>query len=626
MKQRQKMSSKRKMAVVTAVVLVAALLVGGAFAWTDMSQSIINRLRGTADPDVLLHDDFASGVNKDVYVENTGNVDLVVRVRFDEFLQVGNEVIVGESSETPEKWVTRKFVSPMVPDAAGKLPTKNYHDWSMTGNEKVYKPGTGEMGNYTYTENQKFDDGTVAKKTLGKASVMTMEQWKASDKTAACWILDTDGWCYWSKLLEKGTATNLLLDNVTLSPTDYPDDNYSYFINVVLEASNKTEAKDLLPGASPDGEELIREIADLVDYTGLVKGGDGEYYKDLGYGVFEKYELDGIKMIPVDPSVKVVAGPDGVPATDDDGYIAGRTKLGKITDLAEGEIKYWQTTASGTGYGYVAVDLTDADTNVATATGFYYTVAGYKVYPGDDKKLGTFDDILWNEDASLGKWNYGVDGNSANLNYMILDKEGNDYLLISEFVLDQMVFNNAQADGNNYAGSVLQAWMDNFADKAGITKPIVETTLDMSKPTSDYVYVCTNEDASHTSHASGCTYGYAPYYSDETASTDPISGAKAFPLSINEAELYGGGNSSVESANIARRAKLAPSQIENTINYRRWDYTDTMYGFATGEYWLTSAGYYTTRASYVNTNGNVCAHLDVTRTTIGARPAMWVTL
>jgi hypothetical protein len=66
------MSAKKKIAAVVAVILTIALLVGGVFAYTDFSQDFINRFRGGNDNDILLHDDFEPGVNKDVYVENTG--------------------------------------------------------------------------------------------------------------------------------------------------------------------------------------------------------------------------------------------------------------------------------------------------------------------------------------------------------------------------------------------------------------------------------------------------------------------------------------------------------------------------------------------------------------------------
>jgi len=261
---KRKMSAKKKFAAVTAGVLAAALLIGGAFAWTDFSQSATNRFRGHVDPDVVLHDDFEAGVNKDVYVENAGDPDtapdLIVRVKFNEYLQIGENPIVGTDPSDKSTWKTHTFN----PDADScNLDTHDYYTWEMTGEKKTYKPGTGNTGNYTYTVDQTFPDGTVAKETLAKAAPVTMAEYiatKASYTGPARWILDTDGWCYWSELLAPGTATNLLLDDVVRTAKGF-DDNHAYFIDVLLEASNATEIQDMIDRDMTDeAKELVRLI------------------------------------------------------------------------------------------------------------------------------------------------------------------------------------------------------------------------------------------------------------------------------------------------------------------------------------------------------------------------------
>ena len=83
------------------------------------------------------------------------------------------------------------------------------------------------------------------------------------------WILDDsdtgNGWCYWSKLLPKDEATNLLLDNVTLNSDMTPDDNWAYNIDVRLQAANKTEAYKLgsVGGISSEGKALINSLLGL---------------------------------------------------------------------------------------------------------------------------------------------------------------------------------------------------------------------------------------------------------------------------------------------------------------------------------------------------------------------------
>lgn len=263
-KTRTKMSTKKKLSAVIAAVLCVALLIGGAFAWTDFSQNFINRFRGGVTPDALLHDDFEPWINKDVYVENTGEQDLIVRVKFNEFLQIGNDFIVGSNPNDKDTWVTHKYNATNCEIC--DLETHDYFKWSMTGASKTYLHGTSEQGNDDWSshniedENDIGPNGMMFGKTADASPIMTMAEWNASDKTASCWILDSDGWAYWSQALAPGAATNLLLDNVEL--IQKPDDNFYYAIDVIMNAANKTEYQKLYPGASEEGKNLIDDLAD----------------------------------------------------------------------------------------------------------------------------------------------------------------------------------------------------------------------------------------------------------------------------------------------------------------------------------------------------------------------------
>lgn len=272
-----KMSTKKKMSAISAVVLTVALLVGGAFAWTDFGQNFINRFRGTSPNDVLLHDDFEQNVNKDVYVENTGANPLIVRVQFREFLQIGDRIVAGTDSKDRMTWPVHEFTNGAVQgtgaygefDDACLSGTHDYYEWLMSGAQKWYMPGVSKQGNYDYTGDPN------AAQTISASPVVTMAYWKsmsAADQAAtSCWILDTDGWCYWSQMLMPDSATNLLLDDAKLISGVYPDDNYAYFIDVQLQASNKTEVQDMLDeGATPDAEDLLNELAKVdVNKAGL---------------------------------------------------------------------------------------------------------------------------------------------------------------------------------------------------------------------------------------------------------------------------------------------------------------------------------------------------------------------
>ena len=60
------------------------------------------------------------------------------------------------------------------------------------------------------------------------------------------WVLDTDGWCYWSQILKPGDATNLLLAQVLVNPGSVINDNYEYFIDVQMQVCNATEVEDMI--------------------------------------------------------------------------------------------------------------------------------------------------------------------------------------------------------------------------------------------------------------------------------------------------------------------------------------------------------------------------------------------
>ncbi len=57
-KKKQKMSARRKASAAIAGVLALTLVLGGAYAWTDYSQSQTNRFVGFTNPYEILHDEF----------------------------------------------------------------------------------------------------------------------------------------------------------------------------------------------------------------------------------------------------------------------------------------------------------------------------------------------------------------------------------------------------------------------------------------------------------------------------------------------------------------------------------------------------------------------------------------
>lgn len=105
--------TKRKAAQAGAVaVLAAAIILAGTFAWSNFTQSRVNTLKELMTPDVNLHDDFEGGPNKDVYVENSGQKDIFVRVKMTEYLQTASlgSLVLGHAADQEDLWVPHNTV------------------------------------------------------------------------------------------------------------------------------------------------------------------------------------------------------------------------------------------------------------------------------------------------------------------------------------------------------------------------------------------------------------------------------------------------------------------------------------------------------------------------------------
>ncbi|MDR1805808.1 MAG: DUF6273 domain-containing protein [Clostridium sp.] len=192
-------------------------------------------------------------------------------MKFTEYLQIGNTPIVGTDPNDKATWELHLFGESSPATENCTLETHDYFTWVMSGGTKVYKPGTGEAGNDSFTVGQHFEDGAIAKNTLPANEPISMAEYMANRETYDAevngrWILDVDGYAYWSKLLQPHTATNLLLDNVITAVK--PDDNYYYAIDVILEGANKTEAYKLIDrGATGNGEGLLTSLTTQEETT-----------------------------------------------------------------------------------------------------------------------------------------------------------------------------------------------------------------------------------------------------------------------------------------------------------------------------------------------------------------------
>ena len=253
---KKKTTLRRRAATLIAIVLTAALILSGTYAWYT-TQDAVNVLRAPGgDRSVLLHDDFTGGPDKRIYVENTGDkADVYVRIKLQEYMD-----LTSWADRDPEgsDWQTHipqgddahicNFTNPAL---------ASYHDnftWVM-GGKAYYVPSplweTGVMSNPDVEEST---EGAIP---TPDAAVITMASYKSFTILEKIefigWVYDSDGWAYWSQPLAPGNATGLLLASVTPDPP-LSDIDYFYAINVILEAVDKSDlAMWIVPSGNNDG-------------------------------------------------------------------------------------------------------------------------------------------------------------------------------------------------------------------------------------------------------------------------------------------------------------------------------------------------------------------------------------
>ena len=245
-------STNKKRTAVAAVATAAALVLTGTFAWVmQKDQTELNKFTAK-DPGtykVELKEDFNPWVNKDVWVENQGDNPVVVRVRFEEFYDLeyrnGTTYNIKEGLANGDEDGKAIFKVP----GPSTLDENKLAD-SSTGIDKYIKL---QFGDAVVT----MADWGILNNNLSAAKTALKEAQKAGEETAIAeaqaqvtaaddaikavsWVIDTDGWCYYSKALFINESTPKLLDNVILDDSFYDTHfapyNLDYKINVRLQA------------------------------------------------------------------------------------------------------------------------------------------------------------------------------------------------------------------------------------------------------------------------------------------------------------------------------------------------------------------------------------------------------
>jgi hypothetical protein len=280
------MLRNKKTLLAIATLAMMAVLAVGTFAWTSFNNDVINQWRGddTVDetPGGSVHDDFCGGVNKDVYVENWGDIPIYVRIQLSEYMEIGKKAGLTDSEAVSlingallfdrSTWETH------IPHGSPGYCEAGFHDywqWSM-GGSKWYLPTANVNKHDSYIDQTSPKsaygmqnlDGAPARQTP-YAIVLLMDDWKAMGQPVGpYWVADSDGWFYWADAVAPGEATGLLLDAVR--KVKAINDSWYYAINVKAQmASKEGTSEDGSPdnynsfgdpangGWTPDGKALM---------------------------------------------------------------------------------------------------------------------------------------------------------------------------------------------------------------------------------------------------------------------------------------------------------------------------------------------------------------------------------
>ena len=295
---------KNKVVACVSVAILIIFIATGTYAWTSLDSQRVNEWQGTganpsSGPGGTLHNDFeGSDTIKNVYIENWGSEDLFVRIRLDEYMEMGpgagfksaatdpmtgkiipnpanlaTSLISGASIDDLSTWVRHIPNASVLEECDTEADFHSYWGWTM-GGQKYYYPApesSREIGGYVdvsspegLTENSKNSKGVQAKQTL-PSQVLTMADWLADGSNIGnYWVYDTDGWAYWAAPLNPGQATGLLLN--TVNKRGFSETNYFYGVNVIAQMATKD-------GSTVNGESDNYESFGLEANSGWTQAG-----------------------------------------------------------------------------------------------------------------------------------------------------------------------------------------------------------------------------------------------------------------------------------------------------------------------------------------------------------------
>ena len=600
------MQSKRKKQVsaVVAAVLVMVIALTGTYAWRSISQTALNEAASGGNPGGRLHDDF-NGSNKDIYVENFGDIPIFARIQLREYMETGKDA--GINKDDPNRDATPVLAGTDINDiSTWTVHTlgdshasfhSEYWKWTL-GGETVFMPtfnknkdslaadinGTfagpdgdpatdndryGDYVNYTLGEQKtgsavydadadEEDEGeaavegvdietreeTHAAKATQNATVLSMAEWKAQGAPRGkYWVYDTDGWAYWAEAIQPGEATGMLLDGIELQKnlTDW-----YYAIKVTAQFAT---ADDL--GSKTDSDGFFQE--GMTDDALLLLSG-------ISGNPAVTVRADGDAKIGKTVQFHAVVGAFGEEAADQSvtWAVSGSTSADTVIDT--------------NGLLTVGADETIDGTLTITAT-----ATGGAPYTGQigtmQVKVGqmTLDTIIPGSTDTVT-----IDG----IEWYCLVKDDGKALIWAKEPIEERIFGS----NNVWQTSTLRTYLngDWLESTTVLKEKAVETDITTRSQINATDWITTPD--------------------------------KVFLLS--EADLFG--------------------TFDRTTTTDTRDYTygnsiivpdENMRKFTGGSYvWLRSPSYAVGRVAYVTTSGALVSNYSIVMGALGVRPALWVSL
>lgn len=259
------MKQNKKQKLRNILLLFLLLLIGGTFAFRAIQQQTITERSLDNNVGGRVHDYYdVETENKDVFVENYGQGEIMVRIRLSEFMEIQERdqdtpvsVVSGAKREDVTTWSAYRPAATDINMRVGSgsiyfnrfsnltfgqagelpwyLPTFNHDEIDLrtaaAGDALDYvagdatHPGNGEADFWAaddYYENTagRWPGSTGRRDTAQNLSQekapITMAEWLELDddeKIGNFWVIDHQtGWAYWASKLEAGQATSYLLD------------------------------------------------------------------------------------------------------------------------------------------------------------------------------------------------------------------------------------------------------------------------------------------------------------------------------------------------------------------------------------------------------------------------------